>query len=838
MPNVDLPVKTISCTTPHNGTHPNLRPHHYEMLRASAISDEIITQRGYRSIDDPALLAQYGFSQAQRRLGSGLYIPMYTTTGEEIPGQFRSDNPRTIRDRIVKYETPAGRTMRLDVLPLNIESLKNPLTPLVVTEGVKKADAGASKRLCIIGLPGVWNWRGRNQYGGLTALGDWESIALKDREVLICFDNDYSRNNSVLMALHRLAKFLRSRGAIVYCINLPESEIKIGLDDFFAQDHSLDDLMTLKTVALPAMDKQTQAEVLISIAEASADLMLTDGNERLAAISYADGHREVYAIGEKGSSFRDWVISEYRREHGPRPPSGTALSQAIEAISADCWRYGRIVSAFTRFAAHEDKIYLDLALPQSSKAIEIDEHGWRLTDSPPVVFRRAPGMLPLPIPQRGGTLDLIPTLFGLDPKSKEAKLIKAWNHGAMHPHGPYAHLKLTGEPGARKTTIAEMLRSFTDPNMAPVRKPPKDDEALVLAARNAHIVVFDNLSYVESWLSDSLCCLSTGYGFSRRTLYKDSDETVYFLRRPVILTGVTEIVSRGDLLDRLVSVELPVLGDGTRKEDSAMKAEFNKQHPFILGAILDAISKALQNWRTVKTGALPRMADFAVWVEAAAPSLGLNPGEFLELYKGLKDDATGIEIDASPVAQTLLKYLENNPKGMEEVPAHDFFVTLRDLHTNNGQSRPNKNWPGTVEGFGKNLVRIKSVMRRVGWNLDSKRHKTGMRWQITPLDQDAGSDHTNLHQTPKTYTNSPEPTPEPTPHNALNEDKLSENSAFGVGDVGFSTNPKYVPHSTQNGTESMCVIPSSTHVLDMGKNPTSPTPQPPLSGDDITTEYF
>ncbi len=53
--------------------------------------------------------------------------------------------------------------------------------PLILTEGSKKTDAGVSQGLCVIPLPGVFSWRGVNHRGGLTALGDWENIALKGK---------------------------------------------------------------------------------------------------------------------------------------------------------------------------------------------------------------------------------------------------------------------------------------------------------------------------------------------------------------------------------------------------------------------------------------------------------------------------------------------------------------------------------------------------------------------------------------------------------------------------------------------------------------------------------
>ena len=405
MTETPFPVENVSSHASLNGTHPpNLQPHHYEMLRASSISDEITIARGYRSVDDPALLARYGFNQAQRRLGSGLYIPMYSTTGEEVPGQFRPDKPRTIRDRIIKYETPAGSTMRLDVLPLNVESIKNPSIPLVVTEGIKKSDSGASRRLCIIGLLGVYNWRGRNEYGGLTALADWDSIALKDRKVILCFDNDYKENVSVLMALHRLSAFLRNRGARVAYIDLPSGP-KLGVDDYLAQGHTLDDLLALEVQRLPEIPKQSQAERLMAIAESELRLIYTDGGERMATVTYADGHREVLAIGERGSSARDWLLRRYRQEYRGSFPSTTALSQVTEALGAYCPSHGERVEVFTRVAYYEGKLYLDLA-NDKGEAVEIDANGWRITREPAVYFRKPPGMKPLPAPFGGASAPL------------------------------------------------------------------------------------------------------------------------------------------------------------------------------------------------------------------------------------------------------------------------------------------------------------------------------------------------------------------------------------------------------------------------------------------------
>jgi len=48
----------------------NLNPDHLAMLHeGSAISDEVILARGYRTVDNPAELAELGFGPSQRRRG-------------------------------------------------------------------------------------------------------------------------------------------------------------------------------------------------------------------------------------------------------------------------------------------------------------------------------------------------------------------------------------------------------------------------------------------------------------------------------------------------------------------------------------------------------------------------------------------------------------------------------------------------------------------------------------------------------------------------------------------------------------------------------------------------
>jgi hypothetical protein len=65
-----------------------------------------------------------------------------------------------------------------------------------------------------------------------------------------------------------------------------------------------------------------------------------------------------------------------------------------------------------RIAEHAGHIYLDLG-DEQWRAVDIGPDGWRLTACPPVRFRRPAGMLPLPVPQQGGSVEPLNSFLNL-----------------------------------------------------------------------------------------------------------------------------------------------------------------------------------------------------------------------------------------------------------------------------------------------------------------------------------------------------------------------------------------------------------------------------------------
>lgn len=242
---IRLERESVSASAPRAG----LTAAHAAELDASRIGPDVVVARGYRSVHDPNELAALGFAVYQQQV-PGLLIPIHNTVGRIVTHQYKPDVPRLgSNGKPVKYETPAGSRPVLDVPPAVRRVLRDRAVPLGITEGSKKADAAVSQGMHVVSICGVYGWRGRSTDGAKVPLDDFDDVALDRREVALYFDSDLSTNPNVRQALHRFAAYLSRRGAIVRTVFLPPDPTgaKVGLDDFFANCGSVEDLASLES---------------------------------------------------------------------------------------------------------------------------------------------------------------------------------------------------------------------------------------------------------------------------------------------------------------------------------------------------------------------------------------------------------------------------------------------------------------------------------------------------------------------------------------------------------------------------------------------------------------
>jgi len=213
---------------------------------------------------------------------------------------------------------------------------------------------------------------------------------------------------------------------------------------------------------------------------------------------------------------------------------------------------GPLCKVHRRTADVNGTIFIDLA-NESREIVEVTRAGWRVVSEAPVKFIRPNGLLALPRPVAGGNIDELRPFFNLK-EEHHFKLLVAWLIAALRPRGPYPVLNLQAEHGAGKSTASRFARALVDPNVSPIRSAPRETRDLAIACIHSHVLAYDNLSGVPIWLSDALCRVATGGGFSTRSLYTDDEEVIFDAVRPIIVNGIDDIATRPDLADRCLLI--------------------------------------------------------------------------------------------------------------------------------------------------------------------------------------------------------------------------------------------------------------------------------------------
>lgn len=452
----------------------------------------------------------------------------------------------------------------------------------------------------------------------------------------------------------------------------------------------------------PEGRRRSQADALLRLALVAELFLAPDGT------GYADiivnGHRETWPL--KSRSFRRWLARRYFQTERKAVRSET-MQSVIGVLEAKAQFEAPKHEVHVRVVEHGGSIYIDLG-DEEWRAIEITADGWTIIDRPPVRFRHAKGMLPLPVPLRGGRIDALRKFLNVKNDS-EFVLAVSCLLAALRGRGPYPVVALCGEHGAAKSTFSRLLRSLVDPNTAPLRALPRCDRDLAISANNSYAQVFENISSLPDWLSDALARLATGGGLATRELYTNDEEALFDATRPIILNGIEDFVARPDLGDRTVSLTLESIPDERRKLEKEIWSEFERERPLIFGALLDAVAHGLRQTPHVCVDQLPRMADFAYWATACETALW-PAGTFMAAYRENIARMTDITLEASLVAEAVRELMSSRAEW--DGTSKELLAAL--AAAVGEQVANSKRWPTTPRKVSGQLRRDAAGLRHVG----------------------------------------------------------------------------------------------------------------------------
>ena len=235
-----------------NAASATLSNSHRRMLfQESGIDPGVAEERGYSTVTRRSELLEFG--KKQRRASPdapALRVPLYSPDGITRLSQIRPHKPRVPG---LKYETPSGAELIIDVHPRMRDRVRHGDEPLLATEGAKTGDAATSRDIPTVVLAGVWGWcvPGEKPYKLRPC---WDHVNLEGREVNIAFDSDCMTKAGVQRALEALARCLEDRGAVVKVIYLPDAAdgSKQGIDDYLVAGGTIKEMFMLARTFEPA----------------------------------------------------------------------------------------------------------------------------------------------------------------------------------------------------------------------------------------------------------------------------------------------------------------------------------------------------------------------------------------------------------------------------------------------------------------------------------------------------------------------------------------------------------------------------------------------------------
>jgi hypothetical protein len=261
-----------------------------------------------------------------------------------------------------------------------------------------------------------------------------------------------------------------------------------------------------------------------------------------------------------------------------------------------------------------------------------------------------------------------------------------------------------------------------DPNTAPLRALPRENRDLFITGTNGHVLAFDNISGLPPWISDALCRLSTGGGFSARALYTDQDEVLFDAQRPIILNGIEDIVERPDLADRALIQTLEPIAEECRRPEAEIWAKFERERPWILGALLDAVVHGFKMLPLTKLNKLPRMADFALFATACETAIW-PAGTFMAAYCSNRDAMVEDVIDADPIGAAVRSLMAGTVRTEWTGTASELLVALAKVVDE--RVSKSKNWPGSPQALSGRLRRAATFLRKIGIEVSHSRQGRG-----------------------------------------------------------------------------------------------------------------
>jgi hypothetical protein len=511
-------------------------------------------------------------------------------------------------------------------------------------------------------------------------------------------------------------------------------------------------------------EEEEKIDITSLIKEYYVDLFVNQFNKPFIAIKI-NGHVEILELDSQ--RFKNWLFRFFYENIGKI--SSELVENTIKVLKAGAEFSEnrktlelRVAKLATNENDDDYTFYYDLTNSNWS-TVKITPEGWTIENNPPILFRRYANQLPQVTPISTSITSSPSSFLTMDDKddtildkfidllnvkdNDNKLLLKCYIISLFIPDIAKPILMLHGEQGSAKTTLQELIKMLVDPSIVKTLTFPRDINELVQQLSHNYIAYYDNISIIKEQISNALCRAVTGTGFSKRQLYTDDDDIIYYFLRCIGFNGINLAATKADLLDRGIIIQLErILRQNRRKIEDIWK-DFEILRPQLLAYIFDILVKVLrikQEGGIKISNGLNRMADFEEYAEIIARCMGYREGEFLRVYQDnislqideaiqanplaqaiielmadeiIKDEKTGEEIDTKPKEEPLTMTPTNLHRELEN-------IALTKLNLNVSKI---KSWPKSPNQLSRRLTEAQTTLREKGIIIERYKDEKGHR---------------------------------------------------------------------------------------------------------------
>lgn len=376
-------------------------------------------------------------------------------------------------------------------------------------------------------------------------------------------------------------------------------------------------------------------------------------------IDTANGKEEVSI---RSDIFHSIIADDFQRKNEGATVSLKTIKDCIFNYQGSIIKNQPKINTRLRINMEKDSSVLRIDMGDKKyHYIEITSEDWCVKSDGDKYFSRNNRQAELPLPQKGGDIELLFQYCRVpeDMQNVFIAYVVSCFIDIIHPC-----LVIQGVAGSSKSTLSKFLKMIIDPcvNNAPCIFPKSETELKDIYNSN-YFVAYDNLQRLNYKQSDYLCSIVTGSQVLRRKLYTDSETCQYDLRQPIVLNGISGIISKEDMLDRSIIMELPPISQMERKSERKLMEDFQNDLPSILGGIMDVLSLVLATYEADSVDCPPQLIDFYEYGYYICEAVEVGRGEMFcqEYWNAIELQRNEYKENDNliPIIDKFLDYSEN-----------------------------------------------------------------------------------------------------------------------------------------------------------------------------------